>query len=413
MQEGVLIVAKRNFSNDDKLGRLGYAKFIEILLFDTKKYKRDDDTNSFVLALDSPWGTGKTYFIEMLYDYLENSAELDVQFNVFKYNAWQNDFWDNAFEPLMHTFLSDDKFVMPNKNRLNSLASKLKICIPSIAKGILIQPIRLVAGEKAAEDTRQTIDTAVDWFADINSIFPDYQIFTENIKILKDVLAEYVELIGHSRRLVIIIDELDRCKPTFAIQTLEIVKHLFDVEGISFVFSLDIQQLSHSIKCVYGNGMDSVGYIMRFFDYIFKMPTPDIKSFIQNTIEGKPIKLEHKDLIEFIDNFLHITRFLNLSLRDITTIYTSFLALVEFELVDNPNVILYYNYLALLCLKYKAPTCFEALMLGKANAEHDNIIKNIFRSSSEFRNLIRVNDFLSKINVSVKQDVTCKSSIKV
>lgn len=56
----------RTFEKDDKLHRQGYAKLIEALLSDTSKYKRDSDINSFVLAIDSPWGTGKSYFIEML-----------------------------------------------------------------------------------------------------------------------------------------------------------------------------------------------------------------------------------------------------------------------------------------------------------------------------------------------------------
>ena len=84
-------MTRKSFDND-KLSREGYAKFIEILLSDTKKYKRDKDTNSFVLAIDSPWGTGKTYFVEMMHEYLEKSAS-GMQFNTFRYNAWKNDFY--------------------------------------------------------------------------------------------------------------------------------------------------------------------------------------------------------------------------------------------------------------------------------------------------------------------------------
>jgi predicted KAP-like P-loop ATPase len=67
------------------------------------------------------------------------------------------------------------------------------------------------------------------------------------------------------------VDELDRCRPTYAIQTLELVKHLFNVPGLIFIFALDIEQLSHSVQTVYGQNMDAQGYLCRFFDYFMMM----------------------------------------------------------------------------------------------------------------------------------------------
>lgn len=363
---------RKNFCDDDKLEREGYAEFIKILLSDTSKYKRDKDTSSFVLAIDSPWGTGKTYFVEMMHEYLEKSA-CGMQFNIFRYNAWKNDFWNNAFEPLMYAILYDDK-----GNRfeaVNALEDKLKECLPTIAKIIGKGLLKQAVGEDAAKDIVEGIGSLVG----LDKIFSEYKGFRDSLELLKKALEDYVDRIGKNRKLVIIIDELDRCKPTFAIQTLEIAKHLFDVEGISFVFALDMQQLSHSIKCVYGSDMDATGYLMRFFDYVFRMPSPDSKSFIEYTVNESSLKLSNPDEVKFIDNFDKVARGLNLSLRDINTIYTNFLALKEFEFSNIQNVELYNNYLSLLCIKYSNPLYFGAIISGKSSdIKYKNFPKLLF-----------------------------------
>lgn len=85
----------------------------------------------------------------------------------------------------------------------------------------------------------------------------------------KDAISDFKEslegIVSNQRKIVIIIDELDRCKPTFAVQLLEIVKHLFDIKGITFIFMLDIEQLSYLIKTIYGQEMAAAGYLCRFF----------------------------------------------------------------------------------------------------------------------------------------------------
>ena len=71
--------------------------------------------------------------------------------------------------------------------------------------------------------------------------------------------------------LVFIIDELDRCRPTFSIELLERVKHIFDIPGIVFVFGINRDELCHSIKSVYGE-IESGIYLRRFFDVSLSLP---------------------------------------------------------------------------------------------------------------------------------------------
>jgi hypothetical protein len=75
-------------------------------------------------------------------------------------------------------------------------------------------------------------------------------------------------------KVVIIIDELDRCRPTYAIELLERVKHLFDASGVVFILGIDRSQLNHSIRSLYGSEFDATGYLRRFIDLDYRLPEP-------------------------------------------------------------------------------------------------------------------------------------------
>ena len=83
-------------------------------------------------------------------------------------------------------------------------------------------------------------------------------------------------------RLVVIIDELDRCKPNYAVQLLEKIKHYFDNERITFVFAVNLQELQHTISNYYGNAFDSCRYLDRFFDLRISLPPANMYRYYQS-----------------------------------------------------------------------------------------------------------------------------------
>ena len=111
------------FCGDDLMGKGKYAQNLKKIIDDCKSYPKNNENKSFVIGIDAPWGSGKTYFVNMLKNYLQgnwvkpglNSEEIcvstkktganlpgadDVFYTPVYYDAWENDFWDNAFEPL-------------------------------------------------------------------------------------------------------------------------------------------------------------------------------------------------------------------------------------------------------------------------------------------------------------------------
>ena len=90
----------------------------------------------------------------------------------------------------------------------------------------------------------------------------------------KEVMSEYQKENG--KKIIFFIDELDRCRPTFAIELLEVIKHLFNIDNCIFIISIDKEQLSHSVSTIYGQNMDTIGYLRRFFDLDYRLPKLDV-----------------------------------------------------------------------------------------------------------------------------------------
>ena len=132
---------------------------------------------------------------------------------------------------------------------------------------------------------------------------------------LKEKIREFINLLieEHGNRLVFFIDELDRCKPDYAIRFLERIKHYFDDERITFVFSVNLGELQHTIKHYYGNTFDACRYLDRFFDMRISLPPADKSAFYREMGLDSSYGLE-KISRKVIDTY-------NMELREATRFY--------------------------------------------------------------------------------------------
>ena len=123
------------------------------------------------------------------------------------------------------------------------------------------------------------------------------------------------------------VDELDRCRPTYAIALLERIKHLFNINGIFFILGMDIMQLNHSVKAIYGQNMESEGYIKRFIDFEFSLPIPNKTNFVKYIFNrfgiDKIINNEY-DKGKLIQIFIVLSEMFSFSLRTIEHILTEY-----------------------------------------------------------------------------------------
>jgi hypothetical protein len=230
-----------------------------------------------VIAVNSGWGTGKTTFIKMW------AANLKLQGTASLYfNAWNTDFAANplvAFLGEMNKGLQDLIGRNPIANKAWSQAKKfgMQIAKRGLPALIKIGTAGVIDADKIVEDE---VAKVLDGLAgDALKVYEDHKSAIKNFK-------ESLEIIVHesSRNtpVVIFVDELDRCRPNYALDLLERIKHLFDVKGLIFVLAMDRTQLGHSIKAIYGNGLDADGYLRRFIDLDYTLRKPDIGNYITN-----------------------------------------------------------------------------------------------------------------------------------
>ena len=239
--------------------------------------------NAFI-SLDAKWGDGKTFFVRQIeetlkyfrakqleteekllkdlesYEYLKDSVAVKettvehIYLPVY-YNAWM---YDDHNDPLMSLLLVMTKQCGGAYNtkintkslgeRLLAVASSLPISIKKINPATIIKDL---------QEGKMDILSAVKTEEDIKECVRD---------VFNDIIVEEAE------KLVVFIDELDRCKPSFAIEMLERIKHYFDDERIIFVVSLNKEQLIHTISNYYGSEFDATRYLNRFFDVSINLP---------------------------------------------------------------------------------------------------------------------------------------------
>ena len=178
------------------------------------------------------------------------------------------------------------------------------------------------------------------------------------------ILAE--EFATDDKPLLIFIDELDRCRPTFAIETLEAVKHFFDLKSIIFVFSLDCSQLKKSIQMVYGD-IDTVSYLQRFFDYEISLPeSNDLQMFLSSRL-----CIDKREIMQL----KKVTKQLSLSLRDLNVICMAYIKFIK----SKPYLKKYWStdeveayrrvYITFIALKYKNPILYLKILTDGLSEE--------------------------------------------
>ena len=125
-----------------------------------------------------------------------------------------------------------------------------------------------------------SLDALVDGFNRTNAAMTD---FREKLELAVQAIS-----VEKTAPVFILVDELDRCRPTYAVQLLERVKHLFDVPGVVFVFGTNTSQLQHSIAGAYGASFDGFRYLKRFFDRTYAFEDPPIDSFVASLCQHLP-----------------------------------------------------------------------------------------------------------------------------
>lgn len=308
-------MSRETIWQDDLLDRKGDAEFLEDFLVNRMTERNAiGRTGSYVLNINAAWGFGKSFFMERFKRQLELSEHPVVMID-----AWKNDFSDDPYtnviaeiEAYFQAFIEREREKTPKFVKAYQAVTANAAKISWIGfKGLAKRASRYVIAEgtdeiievidqhvvttgKEGEEIGNALeshvvkvtDDIIDQFSkkrieQFNEAKLSLDRFRES---LGELLSVFEEHTGKKLPFFILIDELDRCRPPYAIAMLERIKHLFDADNVVFVLSTDTKQLAHSIKAVYGSSFESERYLQRFFTRTYELPAPNTTQLIESLI---------------------------------------------------------------------------------------------------------------------------------
>jgi len=286
---------------DDLLGREDDAVLLyNFIVNRMQERKAAGRSGSYVMNIDAEWGQGKSFFLERFYEQV-----IALNHPAVFINAWRDDFSDDPFTSVLSEFsIYIDEFANKDEKTKGRIAKTLEVVKKNAgkimwvgvkgatgkliekaigeAKGELVELLAesgsLIsevadAGSKAFADAATS---SIDEFA--NKQIEEFNSAKRSIVNFENSFGEIIKMLeadGKQMPFFIFVDELDRCRPTYAILMLERIKHLFDVENVVFLIATDTDQLAEAIKAVYGQGFGSRKYLGRFFNRPYVLPAPN------------------------------------------------------------------------------------------------------------------------------------------
>jgi len=266
----------KDFNSRDEFNRQSIALNIINLL--------ESDVCISPLIIDGGWGTGKTEFCCKLINLFR---EKDTS-SIIYIDAYKSDHVD---EPLL-TILSEVLKLIPEKDgkrqkAINKILPAIRFGLKTSLKagvGHLLKTDVADIAEGFENEVTQATNAAID--ASVENILKSHMEAEESLTTLQTVLTN----ISSKKPITIFIDELDRCKPSYAIKLLEVIKHTFNVSNVKFVLVTNSTQLEASIKHCYGNGVDAAKYLDKFINYKIALPTT---KKVPNTLELHKVSYLH------------------------------------------------------------------------------------------------------------------------
>lgn len=241
------------------------------------------DTNlgtGFVMGLSSPFGTGKSTFIEMARYYMEFKNNQTSNKNISAYvNVSENEFHQNPLLIILKVICRaiDEDYLKNNQD-----TDDIKTIITKLIK--LALKMTTPFDTKLYLEESEKVDDRL------------YERFIQPDDFAKEKFILYLEEMVKYKKLIVFLDDIDRCSPDFAIKILEQLKFYFEKLNITFVVAYDRNQLEDFLRLHFGKSINIEGYLQKFFDYNY-MLEPINKDNLDNFIDKIKEKcVKHLDL---------------------------------------------------------------------------------------------------------------------
>lgn len=340
----------------------------------------EQSDGEIVIALDAKWGEGKSTFIKMWQGHV--SYQRGNKIKTIYFDAFANDYQKDPFLALIaeiYEQLADDSTEKQNKfkEKAGNVAKSMfrgamKIGVRSLSAGLLDGSVVDSTEQSLSELLSDQVDGII---ADkLENTSQDKQAILEFKNYLEE-LADEAE-----QPIVFIIDELDRCRPDFALELIEQIKHLFSVPGITFLLVLNKEQLEEAVRTRYGQGIKASLYLQKFVGLWLSLPRKsdqyhdDGKAYVLHTINSMIIDNESFKNSDAINLLKELVLYLKPSFREIEQIL-SYFALIHNLNKSNKYNSFYQDIFAFICyIKVSKPELFS--QIANKNITSASIINN-------------------------------------
>lgn len=286
-----------------------------------------------VALFSGEWGIGKSVFVRRWAHQLRKNNTAVIYIDAFEADYLESPFVALAGElanQLKASGTSDKTY-----QKFLSAASKVGKGVAATAARIGVRVATMgaldLADVEALADSRSSIADAIadDTEMAVETLIREHSDRKNEVSELRAALADLVEESGSDEttgRLVVIIDELDRCRPDFALELIELIKHFFSVPNIIFVLVCNSDQLEKSVAQRYGNNVNATEYLRKFYDFRidYQLDHNDVdpvkvRAFVHHCHNNLMTGIPNSQ--EFVDFIVEFARTKKLSLRDIEDIY--------------------------------------------------------------------------------------------
>lgn len=229
-------------------------------------------------AIDGKWGSGKSFVIDMIEPQLRNTMDESSAYSKFllvHYNCWQYDYYEEPSIAMVSAILDN----IENEERVTNVDGKVKV-----AWSLFKEEIKNMAGKFAENHIGVNVVDVLEKFQDEESVQKAKKTVFDPVFAFKQTIEEArqtIRKIAEERTIVIVVDELDRCVPAYAIKVLERLHHFFDgLNNVIVLIAVDSAQLNHSVKQIYGDETDERAYLKKFIQMTFRLDTGEMSGAV-------------------------------------------------------------------------------------------------------------------------------------
>ncbi|WP_181170130.1 MULTISPECIES: P-loop NTPase fold protein [unclassified Mesorhizobium] len=326
----------------------------------------DVSDDALVVALDEPWGSGKTVFARRL-----ARRAREQKFKVVYFDAFKRDYDPDIFVSLAAEIIEETGTGPKEKRELKARAKDVakivgRVALKGAIRGITAGAIRASdfeeANEEIAEEVSKQIESELDKI--IDSRLSNSKAEKKAFEAFRQKLSNLSLADDNQKPLIFIVDELDRCSPIYALSVIEIIKHLFSVKNVHFLLVCQLDQLSAAVRKVYGSDINASLYLEKFIHFRVSFPQFEkrendrlLKKFALSALKDMPDDDESGQLKNGFAQFISLVwEREQYSLRRIERLCTLFGLCLAFT---NKNTIRYPAMIHILCdLKLSAPVLF-------------------------------------------------------